>query len=88
MGRRYYCEYCDKTFIDELEARRKHLQSANHIKLRNMHYEQCRGNFLFVILFALTQLYNIFLFRTCDHFKRRAVEDSLPQVFSKRYMLI
>ncbi|XP_048525417.1 uncharacterized protein LOC109541484 isoform X2 [Dendroctonus ponderosae] len=42
MGRRYYCEYCDKTFIDELEARRKHLQSAHHIKLRNMHYEHCR----------------------------------------------
>lgn len=42
MGRRYYCEYCNKTFIDELEARRKHLQSANHIKQRNLHYEQCR----------------------------------------------
>ncbi|KAL1516914.1 hypothetical protein ABEB36_000746 [Hypothenemus hampei] len=42
MGRRYYCEYCEKTFIDELEARKKHLQSANHMKLRNMHYEQCR----------------------------------------------
>ncbi|XP_066256125.1 zinc finger matrin-type protein 5 [Euwallacea similis] len=42
MGRRYYCEYCNKTFIDELEARKKHLQSANHIKLRNLHYEQCR----------------------------------------------
>lgn len=41
-GRRYYCEYCDKIFIDELEARRKHLQSSNHIKHRNMHYEQCR----------------------------------------------
>ncbi|XP_050312260.1 zinc finger matrin-type protein 5 [Anthonomus grandis grandis] len=42
MGRRYYCEYCDKTFVDELEARRKHLQSANHVKLRNLHYQQCR----------------------------------------------
>ncbi|KAJ8952977.1 hypothetical protein NQ314_007439 [Rhamnusium bicolor] len=42
MGRRYYCDYCDKTFIDDLEARKKHLQSAHHIKLRNLHYEYCR----------------------------------------------
>ncbi|KAG5897430.1 hypothetical protein JTB14_032119 [Gonioctena quinquepunctata] len=42
MGRRYYCDYCDKNFIDDLEARRKHLQSSHHIKLRNMHYETCR----------------------------------------------
>ncbi|KAF7273337.1 zinc finger matrin-type protein 5 [Rhynchophorus ferrugineus] len=42
MGRRYYCEYCDKTFIDVLEARKKHLQSAHHIKQKNLHYEQCK----------------------------------------------
>ncbi|XP_057671710.1 zinc finger matrin-type protein 5 [Diorhabda carinulata] len=42
MGRRYYCDYCEKSFIDDLEARKKHLQSSNHIKLRNMHYESCR----------------------------------------------
>lgn len=43
MGRRYYCDYCDKTFIDDLEARRKHLTSSHHIKLRKLHYEQHRG---------------------------------------------
>ncbi|CAG9827427.1 unnamed protein product [Diabrotica balteata] len=42
MGRRYYCDYCDKCFIDDLDARKKHLQSSNHIKLRNLHYESCR----------------------------------------------
>ncbi|KAF2900092.1 hypothetical protein ILUMI_06090 [Ignelater luminosus] len=42
MGRRYYCDYCDKTFIDDLEARRKHLTSSHHIKLRKLHYEQHR----------------------------------------------
>ncbi|KAL3276178.1 hypothetical protein HHI36_020896 [Cryptolaemus montrouzieri] len=42
MGRRYYCDYCDKTFIDDIEARKKHLQSSHHIKLRNLYYEDCR----------------------------------------------
>lgn len=46
MGRRYYCDYCDKNFLDVLEARRKHLQSAHHIKLRNLHYEYSRGRIL------------------------------------------
>lgn len=43
MGRRYYCDYCDKSFIDDLGARRKHLQSSHHIRLRNIHYELNRG---------------------------------------------
>ncbi|RZC36555.1 zinc finger matrin-type protein 5, partial [Asbolus verrucosus] len=42
MRRRYYCDYCDKTFIDDLDARKKHLQSSYHIKLRNVHYEHHR----------------------------------------------
>lgn len=43
MRRRYYCDYCDKSFIDDLDARQKHLQSSHHIKLRNLHYEHHRG---------------------------------------------
>ncbi|KAK9876802.1 hypothetical protein WA026_015040 [Henosepilachna vigintioctopunctata] len=42
MGRRYHCDYCNKTFIDEIEARKKHLQSSHHIKLRNLYYAGCR----------------------------------------------
>ncbi|VEN36974.1 unnamed protein product [Callosobruchus maculatus] len=42
MGRRYYCDYCEINFIDDLDARKKHLQSLHHIKLRNLHYESCR----------------------------------------------
>ncbi|XP_022909307.1 zinc finger matrin-type protein 5 [Onthophagus taurus] len=42
MGRRYYCDYCNKTFIDDLDARKKHLSSSHHIKLRNLHYEMYR----------------------------------------------
>ncbi|KAK4873437.1 hypothetical protein RN001_015466 [Aquatica leii] len=42
MGRRYYCDYCDKTFIDDLDARKKHLISSHHIKLRKLHYEKHR----------------------------------------------
>lgn len=50
MGRRYYCDYCDKTFIDDLDARKKHLSSSHHIKLRNLHYELHRGKGLKHIL--------------------------------------
>ncbi|XP_017770229.1 PREDICTED: zinc finger matrin-type protein 5 [Nicrophorus vespilloides] len=42
MGRRYYCDYCDKVFIDDLDARKKHLNSAHHLKLRKVHYDLFR----------------------------------------------
>jgi U11/U12 small nuclear ribonucleoprotein SNRNP20 len=39
MGRRYHCEYCNKSFIDTPAARRRHLEGANHQRLRKLHYE-------------------------------------------------
>lgn len=59
MGRRYYCDYCDKTFIDDLDARKKHLFSSHHIKLRKLHYEMHRGNFfkLFYLINEITKLF-------------------------------
>ncbi|XP_016905065.1 zinc finger matrin-type protein 5 [Apis cerana] len=38
MGRRYYCEYCDRSFKDDPEARKKHLSSLQHAKNRADHY--------------------------------------------------
>ncbi|XP_018336814.1 zinc finger matrin-type protein 5 [Agrilus planipennis] len=44
MGRRYYCDYCNKTFIDDIDARKKHLSSIHHVKLRKLHYELHRDS--------------------------------------------
>ncbi|XP_011146588.1 zinc finger matrin-type protein 5 isoform X2 [Harpegnathos saltator] len=38
MGKRYYCDYCDRSFKDDVEARRKHLSSLQHMKNRADHY--------------------------------------------------
>lgn len=38
MGRKYYCEYCEREFCDTLEDRRKHRQSASHLLARNEFY--------------------------------------------------
>ncbi|XP_054714202.1 zinc finger matrin-type protein 5-like isoform X2 [Uloborus diversus] len=40
MGKRYYCDYCERSFADGAENRKKHLASVHHQKLRAAHYEQ------------------------------------------------
>ncbi|XP_020286180.1 zinc finger matrin-type protein 5 [Pseudomyrmex gracilis] len=38
MGKTYYCDYCDRTFKDDYDARKKHLSSLQHAKNRADHY--------------------------------------------------
>ncbi|EZA58092.1 zinc finger matrin-type protein 5 isoform X2 [Ooceraea biroi] len=38
MGKTYYCDYCDRSFKDNVEARKKHLSSLQHTKNRTDHY--------------------------------------------------
>ncbi|XP_034951060.1 zinc finger matrin-type protein 5 [Chelonus insularis] len=38
MGRSYYCDYCDRSFKDNYEARKKHLCSTQHVNNRLEHY--------------------------------------------------
>lgn len=40
MGKRYYCEYCNRAFLDNLTARKKHLASAAHHQQREAWYEK------------------------------------------------
>ncbi|XP_012260633.2 zinc finger matrin-type protein 5-like [Athalia rosae] len=40
MGKRYYCDYCDRSFKDDPEARKKHLTSLQHARNRMEHYDQ------------------------------------------------
>ena len=39
MGKiRYYCEYCDRSFLDDLKARKKHLTGTQHSRMRKQYY--------------------------------------------------
>lgn len=42
MGKRYYCDYCDRSFIDDVEARKKHLQGMSHLRAKKLHYKAYR----------------------------------------------
>ena len=43
MGKRYYCEYCNRAFQDNLVARKKHLNSLVHIRKREEWYRNYKG---------------------------------------------
>lgn len=49
MGKRYYCDYCDRSFIDDIRSRKKHLTGTAHVRNRKIHYESCRGQFFSLI---------------------------------------
>ncbi|XP_077996239.1 zinc finger matrin-type protein 5-like [Glandiceps talaboti] len=40
MGKRYYCDYCDKTFPDNPQNRKKHLNGIQHQLAAKSHYDQ------------------------------------------------
>lgn len=40
MGKRYFCNYCDRTFIDDPDSRKKHIQGIAHIRNRSNHYKK------------------------------------------------
>lgn len=59
MGKTYYCDYCDRFFKDEVEARKKHLSSMQHVANRESHYSIYKGKdqttfFLFNLSVALS----------------------------------
>ncbi|KAL3858054.1 hypothetical protein ACJMK2_012670 [Sinanodonta woodiana] len=44
MGKRYYCDYCDKSFADNPVNRKNHLRGVIHNKMRKLHYDSFRGS--------------------------------------------
>ncbi|XP_059162181.1 zinc finger matrin-type protein 5-like [Physella acuta] len=42
MGRRYYCDYCDKSFADNPTSRKVHLTGNAHLQNRKAHYDAFR----------------------------------------------
>ncbi|XP_023567127.1 zinc finger matrin-type protein 5 isoform X2 [Octodon degus] len=42
MGKRYFCDYCDRSFQDNLHNRKKHLNGLQHLKAKKMWYDMFR----------------------------------------------
>ncbi len=43
MGRRYYCDYCDKRLPPGLNHRKNHNRSIQHISNKRIYYQQFKG---------------------------------------------
>lgn len=43
MGKRYFCDYCDRSFQDNLHNRKKHLNGLQHLKAKKVWYDMFRG---------------------------------------------
>ncbi|XP_020913255.1 zinc finger matrin-type protein 5 [Exaiptasia diaphana] len=39
MGKRYHCDFCDKTFAYSSQNRKKHEQGVHHQRNRKLHYD-------------------------------------------------
>nr|XP_021488419.1 zinc finger matrin-type protein 5 isoform X1 [Meriones unguiculatus]XP_021488421.1 zinc finger matrin-type protein 5 isoform X1 [Meriones unguiculatus] len=42
MGKRYFCDYCDRSFQDNLHNRKKHLSGLQHLKAKKVWYDMFR----------------------------------------------
>lgn len=52
MGKRYHCEYCNKSFPYTVAMRKKHDAGLVHQKLKDAHYRQFAGCFLYPFQFC------------------------------------
>ncbi|CAL1542524.1 unnamed protein product [Lymnaea stagnalis] len=43
MGKRYYCDYCDKSFADNPTSRKVHLTGNAHLLTKKLHYDAYRN---------------------------------------------
>ncbi|XP_068191145.1 zinc finger matrin-type protein 5 [Antennarius striatus] len=44
MGRRYYCDYCDRSFQDNMHNRKKHLNGVQHHRARKAWFDHFRDS--------------------------------------------
>nr|XP_020474318.1 zinc finger matrin-type protein 5 isoform X2 [Monopterus albus] len=42
MGKRYYCDYCDRSFQDNMHNRKKHLNGVQHHRAKKAWFEHFR----------------------------------------------
>ncbi|EDV22193.1 uncharacterized protein TRIADDRAFT_59175 [Trichoplax adhaerens] len=44
MGKRYYCDFCERYITDSVEIRKKHRSSFQHQRLTKLHYDSFRAD--------------------------------------------
>uniref|UniRef100_A0A0A9W1C0 Zinc finger matrin-type protein 5 n=1 Tax=Lygus hesperus TaxID=30085 RepID=A0A0A9W1C0_LYGHE len=42
MGKRYFCDYCQRSFVDDIESRKKHLNGVSHLRMKKEYYFMIR----------------------------------------------
>ena len=47
MGKRYYCDFCDRSFADTSQARKKHIHGVQHQRNRKLHYDSFKGKLIY-----------------------------------------
>ena len=47
MGKRYYYDFCDRSFTDTSEARKKHIHGVQHLRNRKLHYDSFKGKWIY-----------------------------------------
>ena len=45
MPKRYFCDYCKKSFQDNPQSRKRHLNGVGHKRNRKMHYDSMNGGY-------------------------------------------
>ena len=48
--RRYYCDYCDRSFVDSKQKRDQHFQSPQHKNNVRLWFQSRQGKYIFSIL--------------------------------------
>lgn len=43
MGKRYFCDYCDRSFQDNMHNRKKHLNGVQHHRAKKAWFDNFRG---------------------------------------------
>ena len=54
MGKRYHCEYYDRSFADTPHTRKNHINGVQHKRNRKLHYDSFKGTYS--VRTKLTQL--------------------------------
>ncbi|XP_008284710.1 zinc finger matrin-type protein 5 [Stegastes partitus] len=67
MGKRYYCDYCDRSFQDNMHNRKKHLNGVQHHRAKKAWFDHFRD--------AATILYDEQTKKPCRKFLQKGICD-------------
>ncbi len=56
MGKRFYCDYCDKSFPYNSINRKKHNEGSYHQMMRNAYYSNYKGDCLYLFYFIYSTI--------------------------------